>query len=377
MSTVLQIIPHMGAGGAEQACVDIAAGLVAAGHRAVVVSNGGSRVAEILAVGGEHITMPVHTKNPIKIWKNALWLAGFIRDRKVNVVHARSRAPAWSAFAACRMTGCAFVTTNHAAYKFSNGIKKFYNSVMVRGDLVIAISDFIAAHIQKSYGTNLEKIRTIPRGVDLDKFARDKVTDDRSDFLRRNWGIGRDDKIILVPSRLSPIKGQGTVIEAMALLPPELHHYTAVILGHDQGRVGYRQHLADSIAASNLQHRVKLVEHCNDMPAAYSLASLVVAPSLVAEGFGRVPVESMVMGVPVIATELGGFSETIRNSITGWLVPPGDAKALADALIKALTIKDAERVALIQTAMQHARSLYSKTKMVADTLKVYAELVRR
>lgn len=377
MTTVLQIIPSLGAGGAEQACVDVTAGLKAAGYRAIVISNGGPRVAEILQVGGEHFTRPAHSKNPLIILQNAFWLARFIRERKVDVIHARSRAPAWSALLASRMTGCSFVTTNHAAYKFSNDIKKLYNSVMIRADRIIAISDFISGHIQKHYGVVSDKIRTIPRGIDLDKFAIDKVTDNRRNALRQQWKVEKDSPIILVPSRLSPIKGQGVLIEAMALLPYGLKNVTAVILGHDQGRVGYRQQLTDLIAAKKLQSQVKLVEHCQDMPAAYSLADLVVAPSLVAEGFGRVPVEAMVMGVPVIATELGGFTETIRAGATGWLVPPNDPKALADAIIKAFNQTPEERKVLVQTAMQHARALYDKNKMVTDTIQVYEELAHK
>ncbi len=376
MSTILQIIPSLGAGGAEQACVDVASGLVAAGHHAIVVSNGGPRVAEILQAGGEHVQISAHSKNPAIMLQNALWLAKFIRAQKVSVVHARSRAPAWSAWLACKMTGCPFVTTNHAAYKFSNGIKKFYNSVMVRADRIIAISDFIDKHIQENYGIAADHIRTVPRGIDLYKFALDQVTDERRNALRQAWNVKEGAALILVPSRLSPIKGQTVLVEAMALLSQNLSNVIAVILGHDQGRVGYRQQLTDLIKARDLQDRVKLVEHCDDMPAAYSLASLVVAPSLVPEGFGRVPVEAMVMGVPIIATELGGFTETISPGATGWLVPPNDPQALALSIVKVFGQTEEERNLIIKTAMQHARALYDKNKMVADTLLVYDELVR-
>lgn len=377
MTTVLQVIPSLGAGGAEQACVDVTAGLKAAGYRAIVISSGGQRVSEIMQVGGEHFTRPVHSKNPLIMIQNAFWLSRFIRERKVDVVHARSRAPAWSAFWACRMAGCSFVTTNHAAYKFSNGIKKYYNSVMIRADRIIAISDFISAHIQKHYGVVTDKIRTIPRGINLDIFAIDKITEARRDALRQAWKVPAGQSLILVPSRLSPIKGQAVLIEAMSLLPYGLQNVIAVILGHDQGRVGYRQQLADLIVAKKLQDRVKLVEHCHDMPAAYSLASLVVAPSLVPEGFGRVPVEAMIMGIPVVATQLGGFTETIRVGATGWLVEPSNAKALADGIIKAFAQTPEERAALVTTAMQHARTLYDKNKMVADTIIVYEELAHK
>jgi len=375
MMTILQIIPSLGAGGAEQACVDVVAGLKAVGCRALVISSGGSRLEEITEAGGEHIQRDAHSKNPIRIVRNAFWLADFMRREKVGVVHARSRAPAWSAYWASKMAGVPFVTTNHAAYKFNSNTKKFYNSVMVKADRVIAISDFIAKHIKEHYGVGLERVRVIPRGIDLDKFVPEKVTVERQAALRRQWGVGSQ-RLVLVPSRLSPIKGQSVAIEAMALLPQELNDVTVVILGDDQGRAKYRQVLANLITERKLKDRVKLVAHCNDMPAAYSNAALVVAPSLVPEGFGRVPVEAMAMGVPVIATELGGFVETITPGANGWLVPPNDPQALATAIVKALTQKPEEYEAGKQVAMRYVRERYTKEKMVADTLAVYSELVR-
>lgn len=374
MTTVLQVIPNLGAGGAEQACVDVAVGLKAAGHRALVVSAGGPRVAEILKAGGLHYVWPVHSKNPLMMLINMFWLARFIQNQRVDIIHARSRAPAWSAFGAARMMHKSFVTTNHAAYKFSNPFKKFYNSIMAKGDLVIAISDFVACHVAQSYGLDSGRIRTIPRGVDLVEFAPENISVARQDALRHEWGVGLSQPLILLPSRLSPIKGQSVFIEAMSLLPPELKHFHAVIVGDDQGRANYRLELAELIASRGLGDRVKLVKHCTDMPAAYGLASLVVAPSLVPEGFGRVPVEAMVMGVPVIASRLGGFVETVRPGETGWLVEPNDPQALAAAIIDVLTKPEEEKNMIIQNARHYARRHYDKWKMVADTLAVYDEL---
>lgn len=374
---VLQIIPSLGAGGAEQACVDIVAGLKAAGHRAIVISSGGSRVREITAAGGEHIIRPVASKNPLTIMANALWLARFVRRQKIDIIHARSRAPAWSARIASRLGGCAFVTTFHAAYKFSNPAKKLYNSVMAKGDRVIAISRFIARHVEKTYGADSAKICIVPRGIDLDKFAPETVAEDRRAALRRAWGAGEAQRLILLPSRLSPIKGQSVLIEAMTLLPPDFGDVKAILVGDDQGRMDYRAGLEKRIMQRGLQSRVRLARPCADMPAAYSLAALVVAPSLVPEGFGRVPVEAMAMGVPVIATALGGYEETISQGETGWLVPPNDAAKLAGAIVTALRQTPERRAAMTQKAMQAARAHYGKPKMVADTLKVYEELAPR
>jgi lipid-A-disaccharide synthase len=372
---VLQIIPGLGAGGAEQACVDITAGLKAAGDDAIVISNGGMRVDEVIKSGGTHVLRHVESKNPVRMIANALWLAEFIVDHNVDVVHARSRAPAWSAYWASRLTGRPFVTTNHAAYKFSSWPKKFYNSVMAKGDRVIAISDFIAAHVKQSYGVKPAKLRTIARGVDFDQFTPGLVDPSRQQNLRQSWGLDKKTRVILVPSRLSPIKGQSVVIEAMAMLPLDIN-VTVIIVGDDQGRSGYRRELESLIQSFHLEERAKLVPHCRDMPAAYAVADLVIAPSLVPEGFGRVPVEAMAMGVPVIATDLGGFSETIQNGVTGWLVPVDNPQAMAEAIAKALNQTSDQRKAMAAAAMQHVNAHYGKQRMVDETLAVYRELKR-
>jgi glycosyltransferase involved in cell wall biosynthesis len=374
MTTVLQIIPSLGAGGAEQACVDIASGLVKAGHRAIVVSSGGPRVAEIEKAGAEHIVLPAASKNPVVMLENARWLAEFIRAEKVNILHARSRAPAWSAYGASCMTGCAFVTTFHAAYKFSNPIKRFYNGVMTKAGRMIAISEFVASYIRDGYGVDPAKIRVIPRGIDFDKFAPEKVTEDRRAVLRTAWGIKEGQKIILMPARVSRIKGHAVLIEAMKLLADQ--DVIAIIPGDDQGRTEYRIELEQLIAAKGLGARVRLVPHCTDMSAAYSLSALAVAPSLSPEGFGRVPVEAAAMGVPAIASAIGGFTETIASGETGWLVPPNDPAGLAAAIAQALALSPAARASLTQKAMSATRARYDKRKMVADTLSVYAELTR-
>jgi glycosyltransferase involved in cell wall biosynthesis len=377
MITVLQIIPTLGAGGAEQACVDIAGGLRAKGHRAIVVSSGGSRVLEVQKAGGEFMPRPVNSKNPIIMGQNALWLEKLIKEQRIDIVHARSRAPAWSAYGATRMTPCHFVTTFHAAYKFSNPFKRVYNSVMAKSDRIISISDFVTRYIKDSYGTDGSKIRLIPRGIDFDRFDTARVTEDRLAKLRAGFDMQPDEKIILMPSRLSPIKGQSLLIEALAALPRQFADVRAVIVGDEQGRLEYRLYLENLIAMHNLQRRIKIVPHCNDMPAAYSLAACIVAPSVVPEGFGRVPVEAMAMGVPVIATNIGAFAETIKPGETGWLVPPHDAKTLSDALATALSQTPEQRAAMASAGIAHVRALYDKRKMVADTIAVYEELAGR
>ena len=377
MTTVLQIIPSLETGGAEQATVAVVAGLKAKGHRAIVVSSGGALVEKVLAMGGEHIRRPVASKNPAVMLYNAAWLARFIRRQQVEIVHARSRAPAWSAYLACRKTACSFVTTFHAAYKFENPAKKYYNSVMARGARVIAISEFIADHIRGTYVIG-DVIRVIPRGIDLERFSAEKVSDERVTALRRAWNIGEEDRILLCPARLSPIKGQAVLLEALARLPKDLRGITTVIAGDHQGRDEYLQKLKQLVLTRNLQHRLRITGPCPDMPAAYKLAELVVAPSLVPEGFGRVPIEAMSMGVPVIASESGGFLETIKPGKTGWLVALDNAgtapKKLADAITEALTMPPERRAQMVEAEKREARAHYDWRHMVASTLKVYDEL---
>ncbi|MDX2027021.1 MAG: glycosyltransferase family 4 protein [Alphaproteobacteria bacterium] len=376
MITVLQIIPNLGAGGAEQACVDMTAALKSAGHRPIVVSAGGQRVVDIEKAGGWHIQRSVNSKNPITMLINALWLANLIGEENIDILHARSRAPAWSAWWASRMTGCAFMTTFHAAYKFSNPLKKFYNSVMAKGHRIVAISQFIGQHIQESYSVSADKIRVISRGISLDKFTPGDVTEERKTKIQQGWDVAPDQPVILLPSRLSPIKGQRVFIEAMSLLPSSLKQVAAVILGDDQGRTGYKRELKNLITARGLQGRVHIVTHCHDMPAAYASCALVVAPSLVPEGFGRVPIEAMAMGVPVIATNIGGYQETVRNGETGWLIEPDDPKKLADAITHAFGQAPEQRAAMARKAAQTVHELYDKQKMIAKTLAVYDELMR-
>jgi glycosyltransferase involved in cell wall biosynthesis len=375
MPTILQLIPSLGSGGAEQACIDVAAGLVAARHRAIIVSSGGSRWGNPDLKGVQKIIRPVHSKNPAVILANALWLRKFILKNKVNIVHARSRAPAWSAYLATRGTKCKFVTTFHAAYKFSCTTKKFYNSVMAKADKIIAISDFIAKHVTETYTVASKIIRTIPRGIDMDMFDPAHITTSRKEKLREAWGVAENQKIILLPARLSPIKGQIFLIEAMNMIAATHPEVLAILVGDDQGRHGYRRELENMITEYNLDEQVKLVGNCTDMPAAYSLASLVVAPSVVPEGFGRTPVEAISMGVPVVASDLGGFRETIQHGVSGWLIPPQDAEKLAGAMLHAISLSHSQITTMTELAARALRTRYNTCTMVADTLQVYSEVI--
>lgn len=370
---ILQVIPALGAGGAEQSVIDINAALLAAGHRSYVVSSGGDRVAEITAAGGIHITLPAASKNPLRLWLNAKALQAIIRREAITLVHARSRAPAWSAWLAARWCQVPFVTTFHAAYAYSNGLKQAYNRIMTRGVRIIAISDFIARHIRDDYGIPPERIVTIYRGIDLTHFDRATVSAERLAALRSLWKVAPERPIILLPARLTRIKGQDVLIAAMRQLVEQERAGNAVVvlIGSDQGRSHYTRELLEQVVSSRLSDHVVIADHCDDMPAAYALATLVVVPSLVPEGFGRVPVEAQAMGVPVIASDLGATRETVLPDVTGWLVPPDDPAALAEKIHHVLQLPVTARAQLAQQAAARAVEKFALPAMTAATLAVY------
>jgi glycosyltransferase involved in cell wall biosynthesis len=352
----------------------VARGLINSGHRAIVISSGGRLVSDLERIGATHIERNIQSKNPITILQNAVWLKQLVEKEKIDILHTRSRAPAWSALIAAHKTNVPMITTYHAAYKARSAIKKYYNSVMVRGIRVIAISQLIKSHIEREYGC-ADKIRLILRGIDTKNFTRGAVTVDRIEALRNAWGVDSTTRLILLPARLSPIKGQDVAIKAMAMLR-DITNLTLVIIGDDQGRTEYRQKLMQLISNLGLGARVKLVHHCAYMPAAYAAAHLVLAPSLVPEGFGRVPIEAMAMGIPVIASNSGGFAETIRDGENGWLAPTGDVMEWADKMRKIFAMPHDALAPLLTHAIAEVNTKYTTAKMVSDTLAVYAEVAR-
>ncbi len=367
--TVLQVVPSLEAGGAERATVDIAEALGKAGHHAFVISSGGRMVEELVKKGGKHFEWPVDSKNPLQILRNTYRLADFIRLNGVDIVHARSRAPAWSAFMAAHLARVPFVTTFHAAYKGTLPWKKWYNSVMAKSNRIIAISQFIAGHIRENYGVADDKITVIPRGIDFSVYDAAAITAERKQKFLDIVGASPSLPLVLMPGRLSPIKGQELVLHALAQTK---HPCTLVIVGPDQGRTEYNRALHALAEELRLQ-KVRFLPVA-DLPAAYACASLVLSPSQVAEGFGRVPVEAQALGVPVIATALGATSETVVQGETGWLVPPGDAGALAAAIDTALGLPHEERAKIGAAGRDYVRGRFDMKDMCAATLAVYEEL---
>lgn len=382
--TVLQILPGLETGGAERTAVDVAAALVAAGHRALVASEGGRMVAELEAAGAEHLVFPAATKNPVSMLANVGRLAGLIRREGVDLVHARSRAPAWVALAAARRTGVPFVTTFHGAYREASRLKNLYNSVMARGDAVIANSAWTAAEIAARHPFAAGRIVTIPRGSDLSAYAPGVVPAERVAAVAAQFGLpvegGRP--VLLHLARLTGWKGQRVLIDAAARLVADGHDVVVVLAGDAQGRDGYVDDLKRRIAAAGLGDRVRLAGHCDDVPAALALATVAVVPSTEPEAFGRAAVEAQAAGVPVVATDHGAAAETVlapptapADLRTGWRVPPGDAAALAAAITEALALGPAERQALAARAHAHVTAAYGVDAMTAATLDVYRRLL--
>ncbi|SOC19372.1 glycosyltransferase family 4 protein [Stappia indica] len=384
--TVLQVIPDLQTGGAERTTVDVARALVAAGHRAIVVSRGGRLVAELEAVGGEHVTMPAGRKSPLGIWRNAGALTRLAREEGVDLIHARSRAPAWSALIAARRLGLPFVTTYHGIYNQTNALKGLYNSVMARGDAVIANSRYTAALIAERHPFAKDRITVIHRGSDLAALDPASVSPERRQALADAWGLRDGERVILNLARLTHWKGQTVLIDALARLaaaPGAPSGWTAILAGDAQGRETYVAELKTRIANAGLSNRVRLVGHCADVAAALALADVAVVASIEPEAFGRAAVEAQAAGVPVVATNLGAVPETVlappdvaEEARTGWRVPANDAHALALALAEMLALAPQDREALAARALAHVRQDFTVEAMCEATLAVYDSLAQ-
>ena len=369
---ILQVLPALRSGGVERGTLEIAEAQIAAGFRAIVASAGGEMVPALEALGAKHITLPLTAKSPWAMWRNAAALAALARAEGVALIHARSRAPAWSALIAARRLGLPFVTTYHGAYNEGFPGKRLYKSVMARGDRVIAISHFIADLIRTRHGVEKARLRVIPRGVDPRRFDPGLVSAERLEKLRTAWGLPEGRPIIMLPARVTRWKGQMVLVEAMAQLPGDA---LALLVGDAAERPAFQAELQARIAGLGLQDRVRLVGHATDMPAALMLADVVVHASTDAEAFGRTVIEAQAMARPVIASDLGAPRETVAEGITGWRTPPGDAAALAAALSRALAMTDSERAALGARARAAVLSGYTTAAMQAATMATYRELL--
>ena len=381
--TILQVVPRLDAGGSELATVEITEALARAGASSLVATEGGRLARAITQAGGEVIELPVASKNPLTMLANARRLARLIDERGVSLVHARSRAPAWSALIAARRTRRPFVTTYHGAYGASGPLKAAYNSVMGRGDRVIANSLYTAQLILSRHSEVASRLRVIYRGVDGAAFDPVALPPGPVARLREDWGVPQGAKIVLLGARLTSLKGQRDLIAAAALLAESraLDGAVIVLAGDSPGRDAYRAELEELIARHGLGDRVKLVGHCRDMPVAFRAAHVTVIASTVPETFGRTSVEAQAMGCPVIVPDLGALPETIVAAetdpalFTGWLVPPRNVEALAERIGLALKLPEAERAVIGARATAHVAAKFELAQMQQKTLEVYDELL--
>jgi glycosyltransferase involved in cell wall biosynthesis len=376
--TLLQVTPELETGGAEQTTLDVAHAVINAGGRSLVAARGGRMASRLEADGGRLAQMPVQSKNPLVMLGNAARLSDLIKRERVSLVHARSRAPAFSALWAADSNRVPFVATYHGVYNARSSLKRWYNAVMTRGDVVIANSEFTRAHVIAEHAIDPGRVVAIPRGIDLGRFTPGLVTPARLDALRRAWRLDPGERrlVVLLAGRLTRWKGQGLIIEAAHILKGRgIDRFVIVMTGDDQGRSDYRAELERETAARGLEAEIRLAGHCDDMPAAYALCDLAIAPSIEPEAFGRTAVEPQVMGRAVIAADHGAARETVVRDETGWLAAPGDPAAWADALQTAIEAGAGRRAAMGEAGRTRARRLYSVDAMCEATLAVYARVL--
>jgi len=378
---VLQVIPKLGYGGAETGCYDIAHYLAEKECGSYIATSGGELLKFVKKNRVGIFKIPVHSKNPILIFLNAIFLSFFILSKKINIVHARSRAPAWSCYLACLLTNRAFVTTFHGTYNFNNKLKKFYNSIMLRSNLTIAGSNFIFSHINENYNEYLnkkKKLRVIFRGINIDYFSQKNISVLKQEKLKMEWGLEQNKFTILMPGRLTSWKGQEKLIESLNILIEDYNitNFQAILLGSDQGRKVYTKKLHSLVERYSLTKKVKFIENCKEMPLAYSLADVVVSASIEPEAFGRVAVESQAMGKPIIASNLGGSKETVLNKKTGFLYKHDDPRELAKNLNTVIQLNQEELKFMGNEGRKNITRKFDVEVMCDSNLREYKKLLK-
>jgi len=377
---VLQVIPRLGYGGAETGCYDLAHYLPENNCFSCIVTSGGDLLKFVDKKKVKLIKLPVHSKNPILILFNSIALVFIILFYNISIIHARSRAPAWSCLIAAKITRRKFVTTFHGTYNFKNSIKKFYNSIMVRSNLIIAGSNFIFSHIKDNYSKYLnlnKKFLVIFRGINVEYFDPSIILKVEEHELLSNWGLTRDKKIILMPGRLTTWKGQEVFIEALNLVNRELGHqsFYAVILGSDQGRDIYSKKIKRLAEQYRLTAQLKFVEHCKNMPLAYKVSDLIISASIEPEAFGRVVIEAQAMEKPIIASDIGGSNETIVNNETGFLFESNNPKSLSKKIIEVLNLDESRLKSIGIEGRKNIIKKFNVEKMCFSTYSEYKKLL--
>ena len=377
---VLQVIPKLGYGGAETGCYDIAHYLAEKDCSSFIVTSGGGLLKYVKKNKVKIFRLPVHSKNPILIIFNTIILSLLIFFNNIGIVHARSRAPAWSSYLACLITRRKFVTTFHGTYNFKNNFKKFYNSIMLKPNLIIAGSNFIFNHINENYSEYLnrkKKLRVIFRGINLDFYNRKNISILKQEKMKKDWELSSDKFTILLPGRLTYWKGQEKFIEALNILIEDynISNFQAIILGSDQGRKVYKKKLINLVQRYRLNQKIKFIDHCKEMPLAYSLSDLVVSTSIEPEAFGRVSVEAQAMEKPIVASNLGGSKETIVKGKSGFLYKHDDARQLAKTLQTVIELDQDSLNLMGNEGRKNVTKKFDVEAMCDSTLREYKKLL--
>ena len=377
---VLQVIPKLGYGGAETGCYDLAHYLYEMGCKSYIVTSGGELIKYIDKKKVTLIRLPVQSKNPLLILINSILISLLILFLNISIVHARSRAPAWSCFLATKLTRRKFVTTFHGTYNFTNSIKKFYNSIMLKSDLIIAGSNFIFSHINKNYSEYLntkKKFLVIFRGINTEYFDESTTLESDEDKLLKKWDLKRGKKIILLPGRLTSWKGQDLFIEAINILNKELGHeaFYAVVLGSDQGRDIYKKKLVRLVEQYRLNNQVKFIDKCKNMPLAYKISDIIISSSVEPEAFGRVAIEAQSMQKPIIASNIGGSNETIINDKTGFLFEAGKPESLSKKIMEVLQLDETTLKSIGNEGRKNVIKKFNIEKMCLTTYSEYKKLI--
>ena len=378
---VLQVIPKLGYGGAETGCYDIAHYLAEKECGSFIATSGGELLKFIKKEKVKTFKLPVHSKNPLLIIINAFILSIFILFFKINIVHARSRAPAWACYLACLLTNRTFVTTFHGTYNFKSKFKKFYNSIMLRAKLTIAGSNFIFSHINENYNEYLnkeKKLRVIFRGINVDYYNQKNISILKQEKLKQEWKLTSNKFIILMPGRLTYWKGQEKFIESLNILIEDYNYtnFEAIMLGSDQGRTVYKKKLINLVERYSLNKKIKFINHCKEMPLAYSIADVVVSASIEPEAFGRVAVEAQSMSKPIIASNIGGSKETILNKKSGFLYKFDDPRELAKSLNTVIQLTQEELKSMGNEGRKNITKKFDVETMCDTNLSEYKKLLK-
>ncbi len=378
---VVQVIPKLGYGGAETGCYDLAHYLPEKGCKSYIITGGGQLLKFVKKKKVQVFRLPVNSKNPLIILFNTIIISLIVLIYNIDIVHARSRAPAWSCLWACFITRRKFVTTFHGTYNFSNSLKKFYNSVMVKSELLIAGSNFIFNHIVENYNNYLDtkkKLLVIFRGINLDFYNKRNISDNKKNKIITEWKIDTNKFIILLPGRLTRWKGQDVLLEALNLLKVNYNKYNfqAIILGSNQGRNVYSKRLITLVDRHQLSKNVIFIEHCQEMPLAYDLANVVISSSIEPEAFGRISVEAQAMEKPIIASDLGGSKETVINEKTGFLFKSGDSQELAKLINKVMELSEEALYSMGSEGRKNVTKKFDVEKMCQTTFNEYQKLLK-